>query len=294
MHFDPYESNKSKKTRIISNICLTLIISLFIVSILYLIFRETNIYTDPHYFNTIKVSSKQLSKDNSSSFKELKNSFKNENRRLMESNFEEKYPQAYKLIKLDSSLYDKDCVYSEVNKNQVVISQCFPSDVDWRDLEVIILDVENEKNEININRITMYKIKYNARTGDLVYEDYLPEAFNLTFTSIGIYVDRSSIKGAEYSLIYKNGLTDEIINENYLYNVVYDPDKHSYHQPKYSILSNWTEVYSKIPDKQIDKNLKEFCLEIKLERDYMNYFGKCNFTYDCEEIKEFNIVINRT
>ena len=293
MHFDPYESKSSKNRRLISNIALFIIIILFLVSVLYLIFRDTNIYTNPLYFETIKVSSSELSNDNTVSFNELKNSFIDSDKRKMEDNFNELYPQAFKLIKMDEDLYDENHVYSEINNNEIVVSQCFLTQADWRDLEVIILSINNNKNVISIDNITMYKIKYNARTGDLVYTDYAPDTFKLALTTIGIEVDRKDIDGASYNLTYKGGLDDKTIDENNLYNVVYDKDKHSYHNPKYETNENSTTVTGDIKNSDIDEDLKTFCLEIKLERDYMHYFKNCQFEFNCNEIDEFNIVLNQ-
>lgn len=228
MHYDPYESRRSKKSRLISNILLIIIGLLFIWGIYNLVFHQTKI--KKFEFDRMTVAA---SEDDSDEFLRLQRAASAKGaKRERNSDFTAAYPAAAALLDMDTDVYSADKPYIYFGSRTAVVAQTvLSSENDCRDLAVAVLSTEIERSEgtvkISCDEVNMFMLRYNTRSGEIEYLPYSEDDYRLDVYSVGFSLVGDGFEKSEYSL----EVTDfSLVPEDY--KPVYDTVGRDYGSPK--------------------------------------------------------------
>ncbi len=235
MHYDPYESKKSKRNRVISNILICFFIVAFIWG-MYTIFIGTVNKVTLFEFKD-KNAEFSVSGDVNAEFADLYDysyNFKEGSKK--DDEFDKRFPIASALLSMQKGIYQSDSPYMCIDSSRFVLAQTVLSETaDCRELEIMMADFEkteeNNSLSVSMKNFNIYTIMYNARTGELSYKDYKTSQFHTNLYSLSVIAEAGRPTECSYELV----MTGASFDKAKCAQLVYDTVNATYGDPEVKI-----------------------------------------------------------
>ncbi len=298
MHFDPYESKRSKRRRITSNIAIAVIIAMMLCGIYYLIFSNSKM---PRYeFERLELDAFSISElnDGKSEFDNLNSVIKESKNILFDKSFKEKYPTASSLLMMDKSVYNSDKPFAVVGGGYVTLAQCVVStQTDCRDLAVTMIKLQGSTADnsltLNMSDITEYTVRYNTRDAHapLIYLSS-GKAIGINIFKINLTVENGTLKDSHYKLTLNHEFDEERAKAKLYHQIVFDPANNSYHSPAIKSGEKATYISIKPIASKVagDKTFAKY--QINLNSKTINLFESVDFKYSVDNADQSKISIS--
>lgn len=195
MHFDPYESNKNRRKRILSDVLIVLVAIGFLWGLYHAIFTKTKI--NPFTFsNAAAVEDAEGGNEAFAAFMEY--AYDMDEKATFTETIRADYPLPAALLDMNDP-YDLDTPYFRTDGKTLVLAQTVLSEtVDERILEIMAVDVSESGSSgqrlLTLSNFRACGIAYNAKTGALTYKPYDVDTFHMKWETLTLLTTGSSLQ----------------------------------------------------------------------------------------------------
>ena len=195
MHFDPYESKRNRRRRILSDVLILLVALAFLWGI-YHVFFQTRYQLRPYTF-TDATAVADADGGNAAFAALIDNVAALEEEATLSGSFGEAYPLPAAMLGMKAP-YDADAPYFRFDGAHLVLAQTVISEQEnERLLEILAVDVTTDETRLTLSNFRACAIAYNARTDALTYQPYDPDTFHLTLEGLTLSASGvDALKGA--------------------------------------------------------------------------------------------------
>ena len=185
MHFDPYESKKNRRKRILSDVLIVLVAVAFLWGMYHVIFARTKI--NPFTFGDA-TAVEDTDGGNKSLTAFMEYAYDLYDNAALTDALREKYPLPTAMLDMGEP-YDLDKPYFRYDGKRLVLAQTVLSEtVNERILEIMAVDVaqsgSNGQRLLTLSNFRACGIAYNAKTGVLTYKPYDVDAFHMKWEKL--------------------------------------------------------------------------------------------------------------
>lgn len=232
MHYNPYESKKSRRDRILSDILIVAIVAMFIWG-LYSVFVGNRKRIMPFEFTETEAV-QQADTDANSEFDALyRYASEMKEETVKGEEFAAAFPLASALLDMDTSVYREKTPYFCVDSGHLVLAQTVLSvTADCRELEVMMAECSHQQEDgslsVSLRNFNVYTVVYNARNGILSFKEYETSQFHINLFSLSVSAEGAAPTECRYEVTLKCDQHDE----NQCKQLVYDPVNATYGDPQ--------------------------------------------------------------
>ncbi len=283
MQRNPYESKKSRRDRIISNI----LIVFFVISFfwgLYQVFIGTRKNITTYEFTECSA---QLLDDSSQNdeFDSLFNyALTMDGDTIMDEAFSESFPISSALLNMQKDVYSDKAPYFCIDSNRLVLAQTVLSETaDCRELEVMMATVstnaEDNTVSVSMSDFIVYTVVYNARSGVLSYKDYEQSQFHVNLFSLSAVAKGGRPTECTYDIALGGSGFDEAKCKQ----IVYDPINATYGDPEVEIKRTRAVITAVQKDDALADTANEAIYSVKTADGLFAKIQEVNMTFTFEK-----------
>lgn len=226
MHFDPYESKKNRRKRILSDVLILLMIVMFLWGLYSVLFGARR---QIRRYEFASCSAVEDTEGGNAAFAALcRNAATLPSDATLDKAFAEQYPIPAAMLKMETP-YDAKTPYFRIDSERFVLAQTVLSEqTDERLLEIMTAAVKSDfsdgAGQLTLSDFEIVCLAYNARTGVLRNTAYSNNTFHLDLFGLSPLVKGSDVVCTGYTAT----LQGESLDSDKAKQLIYDPVRATY------------------------------------------------------------------
>lgn len=263
MQRNPYESKKSRRNRIVSNILIVFFIVSFVWG-LYQVFIGSRKSINTYEFTECTAQLLNDSNQNDE-FNALFNYVLTmDDDTVKDDKFSESFPLASALLDMQKDVYSNKTPYFCIDSNRLVLAQTVLSETaDCRELEVMMstlsTTVDGTTATISMSDFIVYTVVYNARSGVMTYKNYAQSQFHMNLFSLAVVAEG----GRPTECTYDMAIGGSGFDKNKCMQLVYDTVNATYGDPEVEVKRSRATITAVQKDDALTDDTDEACYSIK-------------------------------